>query len=452
MKSNHHLNKKQVIFLCIVGAAAVLGMLMLFAEKERSQILLEPIKNSYYENLNKVLQQLNSERPKTTITGNNHGPFHLIFLGHLGYFLKIDNPMEVSFRYSEFWHCVLALVFPFLLWKLLGYRPLSIIGGILLMLEFVVKIQTTSAPTIYYSYWSGGCFTLLCCPILAWLVMRAIKNQFDRNEWFFIALLIVLMAFENTIRQHFAFPVLVCLLLVFLLRIIGGKSRERILGALLAVVACVTFLYAPPAAKKLYDLTVHQVDVQTVERPWHGIWCGLGVFENEFGFAWNDTMAAEYVASVDPTAEYCSEEYFVVLRVRVITVFRENPGWVLKTIFHKFTGSIEEVFRFYQKWFATAIVCLICTAAWLIRMKSAWDDWFWPAFLIGLVCMLAGTLQGVVGHPESIVYLLPSMAGCVFMVLSCLLQAFAVFWPLFVKLCCKVQRKLFPEREVPDES
>lgn len=440
---SHCLDKKQILLLCAISLTAMLVILVLFAEREQCMSFDNSMESSYFQNLNIVLEQLNDERPVVTINGNNHGPLHLILLGHLGHFLQLDDPAKVSFRFSEFWYSVLALTFPLLLWKLIGYDLLSITAGTVIMLMLVAKTQLIANVHIYYSYWSGDCFTMLCCPILAILLMRTLKKQFGRFDCLLISLVIVLMTFENIIRQHFAFPILVCLLLIFLLRFALTKSRDRLLSILLAALVCLIFFFAPSTAKTLYDLTVHQVDVQTVERPWHGIWCGLGFFENEFGFAWDDGKAAEYVAGIDPTVEYCSEEYFDILRERVLDVALENPGWVVRTLFHKFIVSIKMTIRLYQKWLILSAACVGMTGLSLYRREKRWEAWFWPSVLVGLICMISGTLQGVVGCPEAMYYLLPSIAGCEFVIIACFLQTLVVFWPLLQKACQKTWRSFF---------
>lgn len=438
----HNCNKKAV-FLCTISLAAVFAVLALYAARKQQMMPFDNVKSSYFQNLNIVLEQLDRERSITTITGNNHGPFYLIFLGHLGHLLQLNDPAEVSLRFSEFWYCALALAFPLLLWRLIGYDPPSIAAGTLIMLAFAARSQITDHIYIYYSYWSGGCFTMLCCPMLSFLLVRTSQKKFGRLDGILIALVIILMAFENIIRQHFAFPLLVCLLMVFLLHFVLNKNRDRLLSILLAALTCLTFFCAPPAAKTLYDLTVHQVDVQTVERPWHGIWCGLGVFENEYGFAWDDKKASEYVAGVDPTVEYCSEEYFDILRERVLDVAVKDPGWVVQTLFQKFVISIKAAIRFHQKWFILSAVCVGMTGLSLYWRKKRWEVWFWPSVFVGLICMLSGTLQGVVGYPGEMDYILPSIAGCEYVMIACFLQTLAGSWPLLQRAGQKTWRFFF---------
>jgi hypothetical protein len=61
---------------------------------------------------------------------------------------------------------------------------------------------------------------------------------------------------------------------------------------------------------------------------WHPIWCGFGEFPNDYGFAWSDRAAADFVRLRDPSASYGSKRYNRILRDHVLQTVSDHPIWV----------------------------------------------------------------------------------------------------------------------------
>jgi hypothetical protein len=81
---------------------------------------------------------------------------------------------------------------------------------------------------------------------------------------------------------------------------------------------------------------------------WHPIWCGLGEFENPYGFAWKDTSALNYALHVDPKLpEKSLIEYEAILKKRVITVIQHDPLWLFSVIFKRLYSIASKWVQFF---------------------------------------------------------------------------------------------------------
>lgn len=153
---------------------------------------------------------------------------------------------------------------------------------------------------------------------------------------------IILMIVGNVIRQHASLPIFAILMFYFCVRIFVLPQEKRVIICLTEMVAVgILFFSSEPVLHKAYDVCSGKLNIENVEKPWHAIWCGLGYNENEYGFEWLDSAAADYVKSVDAEAAYCSEEYFEILKERVIDVAKSYPGFIIKTCWNKFIESIR---------------------------------------------------------------------------------------------------------------
>ena len=75
---------------------------------------------------------------------------------------------------------------------------------------------------------------------------------------------------------------------------------------------------------------------------WHAFYLGLGVVANPYGISWNDSVAARYVKSVDPSAAYLSPKYETILRRRVEYIAEHDPGLIIDALSTKAGAEIGE--------------------------------------------------------------------------------------------------------------
>lgn len=75
---------------------------------------------------------------------------------------------------------------------------------------------------------------------------------------------------------------------------------------------------------------------------WHTAYIGLGVVSNRYGIRYDDSVAAAYVRSVDPTAPFVSPRYEAILRRRVLHLIRSDPGFVLRAETRKLEDVVDD--------------------------------------------------------------------------------------------------------------
>lgn len=68
---------------------------------------------------------------------------------------------------------------------------------------------------------------------------------------------------------------------------------------------------------------------------WHAVYLGFGFLNNEHGIIFRDGKAKAKVASIDPDVRPFSREYDTILRDQVLSLIKNDPRFVLITIFAK---------------------------------------------------------------------------------------------------------------------
>jgi hypothetical protein len=116
---------------------------------------------------------------------------------------------------------------------------------------------------------------------------------------------------------------------------------------------------------------------------WHTTYLGLAYLTNPYVSDWRDSVAVEYVESIDPSAIYGGQEYEDILRMRVKEIVKRHPGFIIYTIAAK-TGVLM--------WMLVLLINVGFVAA-MIRPKSVeLEVAFWLA-------MAAAALPGVIAFP-----------------------------------------------------
>lgn len=357
---------------------------------------------SYMVVMNKLIKQITGAIPFETIKGNMHGAVYPIFLAYCAKLFHIDSAQLLCSYVQGAALAVMLGAYPLLMQRLTQKWWIGVLSPFLvgiLSYDYLVRDAT-------YSYWGGGVTALCALPLLCLLMKRM-----DQNNRRIVTVLLILMTVGNLIRQHSALPVLCGLLLYWIIRAVRRREdRKACIGGIL--LSCALFFLAEPALHFGYDACSGKLNIDNVEKPWHAVWCGLGYSENQYGFEWNDSAAAGYVASIDPEVEYCSEEYFEILKDRVFEVLRKDPGFVIKTYWRKFMDSILLGGRIYGK------ICAVLGVLWLLSLLLRRKQSILVLQGIGAAVLIicAGAAQGVIGWPAGR-YLYSSFAGYIFLAL-----------------------------------
>lgn len=410
------MNNKRKLLLWWITSFVLALIVLLYLSKKYCMPYFE--NNSYYNNLDRILGALEGGYDIDTIRGNNHGPLYMILLGHFGDFLRVYKAYKIAFCF-QFGMSVLSLsVFSTILFYWSEYSVP--IAGIMYTISMRVTLPDMFInPNSKYSYWAGMAFALMCIPLV---IQLAVKKHEEKQycETPVLVLILLIMSLENIIRQHFALPIMAALMLFLFELLIKNKSKRLIIFIEIIVVA-VAFFYVPPAAKTLYDVAIGKIDIQTVERPWHGIWCGLGVYDNPYGFVWDDSCADNYVKSVNPDAVYCTDPYYDILRDRVIEVIKEDPIWVAKVYIRKLIASIYICLIGWKK----KLFIILGINAILMKIsgnrESQIDVFAKYGIVYAIVGILVGTAQGVIGYMDER-YIMPAIACRDILFIVCALE------------------------------
>lgn len=254
-----------------------------------------------------------------------------------------------------------------------------------------------------YSYWAAPIFCLMCFPLLCRLYLK-IDEQTKSTVILFVFCSFLALC-SNIIRQHTGLPIIFCLELWCVIRLFKqikrkserSKRIQKIGIFFLQSVLLFSLFYTEPVLHRIYDLAGGPLQIENVEQPWHAIWCGLGYFPNSYGFEWNDSAADAYAHSIDPNVVYCSEEYFGILKERVLEIARTDPLFVIQTCTQKFGIAFQMGWRKYGQ------ICIVLGALWMLmtcvtKQRKA-QRYVIPGMCLGGIVAISGTYQCIIGVP-----------------------------------------------------
>jgi hypothetical protein len=137
------------------------------------------------------------------------------------------------------------------------------------------------------------------------------------------------------IRTQSASPILVFFAVLVCFSHLQRSLKVLLWTCLLAGMG-LTLLYA--------QVQLHQRDeFLAIQRPsyrpslnhhlfWHTAYLGLAYLTNPYVSAWRDSVAVDYVQTVDPAAIYGGKEYEEILRSKTLATVRRDPRFILYTL------------------------------------------------------------------------------------------------------------------------
>jgi hypothetical protein len=103
----------------------------------------------------------------------------------------------------------------------------------------------------------------------------------------------------------------------------------------------------------------HPAGTRSGHPVWNGAYLGLGLLPNRWGLQWSDTIAADAVANVDPTAVYLSPRYEAILRHLYFHVVLHDPLYAAHVYSLKTAIVVAKVWkRFWPLVLLTPLVLL----------------------------------------------------------------------------------------------
>ena len=278
---------------------------------------------------------------------------------------------------------------------LIGLIVLSAIAaffGLLLATPQTWKRLLSLVPLLagsWLSYKMGDLYVVQASLVLAltpWFIYGAQPGISPRRRFMIAGVAGILLGLGQWLRADSAAAPLVffaSLLWFSRLRI----PVRLVLGLTALAGMSIPLLYARwPLHERDHFLVRHNASYQSPlnhHLVWHAAYLGLAYLNNPYVSAWRDSVAVEYVQSIDPAAIYGGQEYEDLLRSRVQEIARRDPKFIFYTLAAK-SGVLIWIL----------LLCMnVGLAASIIRPKPAQiETAFWIAIIFA-------ALPGLVAIP-----------------------------------------------------
>jgi hypothetical protein len=173
---------------------------------------------------------------------------------------------------------------------------------------------------------------LMVIPWLLYVLETRVKSW---PRFLIIFLCGVVLGIGQWVRTQSASPVLVFFTVLVCFSLLRHSTRILMLITLLVGMS-LPLLYAQlPLHERDRFLSLHQPGYRpplSHHLLWHTAYVGLGFLTNPYVSAWRDSVAVDYVQSVDPATIYGADVYEAILRVRVGEIVRRDYRFIFYTI------------------------------------------------------------------------------------------------------------------------
>ena len=347
-----------------------------------------------------------------------------LYLPYLAHFLGINdiNLMFLGIQMVSAW--ALLILFPLEIYFITKDRLLTYFSPILLHIFCGNALYGFKTQT----YWPAGYAVILCIPLL-YIIYNTQKALF-RIMW--IAVLGLACSMANIMRNQNGFPILAACVFIIVIYFLCNERNLKgvILLAIETIVLFFTYYLICTIIPYLIGQLTHSTVLDNEGFVWHSILCGLGLFENPYGFKWSDEVIGNLINERYGFRPY-SNDYIISCRNYFFEIFINDPVFVLSTWMKKFFmclgrtlqmlfahkgsfGPNDGEFYYYSTGIfnirniliptVTSIIYAVIKqkrliAAFVIEKKQVFI--MWTAYLI---IILSGTIQGVIGYSYSIQY------------------------------------------------
>jgi SAM-dependent methyltransferase len=190
----------------------------------------------------------------------------------------------------------------------------------------------------WLSYKAGDVYVVQGSVVLMsipWLVSGLSGALKPRRSFPIVFLSGVALGFAQWIRTQSAVPALVFFLVLLGFSRVPRSLKLGLILALLVGMSLPLFYARSVLHRRDSFLAAHQPGFRPPLNHhlfWHTAYLGLGYLTNPFVEGWHDSLAVEYVQTIDPAAIYGGEEYDSLLRAHVKELVRRHPRFVLDTV------------------------------------------------------------------------------------------------------------------------
>lgn len=256
--------------------------------------------------------------------GDDIGAFYFVPIIANACHLSVSQAIDLFF-----WGVILASaisgmigsVFLFRTWttRLLAWTALLLLATVSLLLGDIYSL-TAAVP-------------MAIVPLLLYFV-KARKTGIAFAA--FVGVSGVIVSSSTYVRSDAGLPTLAFLVISVLLLVQApGRGKVALLVCLALGVLVPRFWFAQLVKQREAYLRAHNpryAGFRPRHPTWDSVYIGFGFLTNPYVPAYKDEIAIQRVASVSPTADYCSPEYERILRDTVLDLVRKHPVFVLGTI------------------------------------------------------------------------------------------------------------------------
>lgn len=399
------------------------------------------------ELLEQFMQVIREGKIPDFLSAYEHSYGYVFYLPYLGVLFNIHSGAEL-----------LLFVQLSAMFNLMLFFPLEI------YLSFHNRIAALAAPILLHifcgnilygyktdSFWGMCWVTVLSMP----LVYKVFAEKWSRKALGIVILTGCICTLGNVMRNHNGFLILIILTGVLLIKM--WKEKEKSIQVLLGMLIFF-FLYEsvstwmPLFFGRFFGLS----KMNNGAFIWHSLLCGLGYYQNEYGFECNDGVIAQVVKQYYNYRIYPSDEYMQACKRLFFTVLKENPIFILKTYFRKLFDMLKVAFEYtltseIKNYYAlnlvrinihniffpsTITVVLSLVAAKLKRSVLGQSIKKYKSVLIMTILgIFIGTIEGVIFIPE-IRYGINSLL-CI---------GFVFFWLALILILSYTQKSIYGEQ------
>jgi hypothetical protein len=190
----------------------------------------------------------------------------------------------------------------------------------------------------YLSYKMGDVYVVQASVVLMlipWLVYALKPCVTPWHRYLLVFLSGIILGVAQWIRTQSGSPVLVFFAILICFSPIRRSIRILLSITLFIGVSLPLFCAQIPLHERDRFLVMHQPGYRkslSHHLFWHTAYVGLGYLTNPYVPAWRDSVAVDYVQSVDPAAIYGGEEYEALLRSRVKEILHRDHKFVFYTV------------------------------------------------------------------------------------------------------------------------
>ena len=274
--------------------------------------------------------------PLITYDGINFGPSGVgddigsyYFIPKLAVIFNLSLDQSIALFYAG----IVVLAFLFGAMGLWQYCKTSLGKWISLFALVLLSGVLLSYGDIYVTF---GCTTMVLVP---WCLYLSERNTFN-SFLIYCAIAGFVIGTAHFIRAFSGMSVLFFIVTLVILNKRYIRKQKVIIITTLFIGIITVQLYTVHLVQLRNEYLSNLKNVSNLilgrHAFWHNIYIGLGFLHNDYGIIYNDSIGAEKVYSMKPSATYGSQEWNVILRNEVFHLIKNDPTFVIKQAFAKF--------------------------------------------------------------------------------------------------------------------